>query len=269
MAESSLLDSLIMRDSDVKAEDAALSLLNTSASWQPDTLFNCQVCERKFTLTSRRHHCRTCGKLICDSCSELIKVPVGWITGNVHMNWRSRVKSATLGSTATVVTGTFAKISKWARTLTATDDEQDTPHRVEEDEDDEDEFCILEEDCAKGLSAADLQCMQMEEHLVCSDVNSIENMQYTNNKSNAPQTCNRLLLERLHNSVGTTGGATTDELDHHAQAQQVWVIPFLIYINRSVLPLFSYVFICFLHVFTFAPAGMPHKASRRAPLRSH
>lgn len=40
------------------------------ASWVPDSAVEvCMVCEKKFTLTKRRHHCRVCGKVVCDPCS--------------------------------------------------------------------------------------------------------------------------------------------------------------------------------------------------------
>jgi hypothetical protein len=31
-------------------------------------------CESKFTLTMRKHHCRHCGRLICQKCSEQIPI---------------------------------------------------------------------------------------------------------------------------------------------------------------------------------------------------
>jgi hypothetical protein len=38
--------------------------------WQTDkSSSGCQLCSRGFTLTRRRHHCRICGKLVCNSCS--------------------------------------------------------------------------------------------------------------------------------------------------------------------------------------------------------
>lgn len=39
--------------------------------WQPDAMVSrCAVCSRKFTLMRRRHHCRVCGLVVCDSCSR-------------------------------------------------------------------------------------------------------------------------------------------------------------------------------------------------------
>ena len=37
--------------------------------WMPnDASSSCTVCNRAFTLTRRRHHCRGCGRLVCDTC---------------------------------------------------------------------------------------------------------------------------------------------------------------------------------------------------------
>eukprot|EP01065_Artemidia_motanka_P042417 TRINITY_DN5696_c0_g1_i3.p1 TRINITY_DN5696_c0_g1~~TRINITY_DN5696_c0_g1_i3.p1 ORF type:complete len:390 (+),score=122.73 TRINITY_DN5696_c0_g1_i3:76-1170(+) len=43
-----------------------------NAVWEPDTVAeDCRVCERRFFgLMVRRHHCRVCGRLVCDDCSK-------------------------------------------------------------------------------------------------------------------------------------------------------------------------------------------------------
>eukprot|EP01034_Spumella_vulgaris_P022072 gene22072-28167_t len=39
--------------------------------WIPDaTSTQCQKCHDKFTLLNRRHHCRNCGGIVCDTCSN-------------------------------------------------------------------------------------------------------------------------------------------------------------------------------------------------------
>uniref|UniRef100_K3WEL7 FYVE-type domain-containing protein n=1 Tax=Globisporangium ultimum (strain ATCC 200006 / CBS 805.95 / DAOM BR144) TaxID=431595 RepID=K3WEL7_GLOUD len=41
-----------------------------AAEWVPDTASKrCQICLTLFQLTRRRHHCRLCGRLICNECS--------------------------------------------------------------------------------------------------------------------------------------------------------------------------------------------------------
>ena len=38
--------------------------------WIPDEEVNaCSVCHRDFSVTFRRHHCRSCGKVVCSDCS--------------------------------------------------------------------------------------------------------------------------------------------------------------------------------------------------------
>jgi len=38
--------------------------------WIPDhASSNCSICDRKFTIIFRRHHCRCCGSLVCQICA--------------------------------------------------------------------------------------------------------------------------------------------------------------------------------------------------------
>ena len=39
-----------------------------------DRVTKCMVCNASFSLFTRRHHCRFCGKCVCNSCS-LIRLP--------------------------------------------------------------------------------------------------------------------------------------------------------------------------------------------------
>ena len=200
MAES-LLKSLIMTNEVVEQQrlrDA--EQLTTSATWQSDSLFNCQVCKCMFTLTSRRHHCRACGKLICGSCSEVMKIPVG-LLGDVKTNWRSQVKNI-------FVNGSIAKIStltKWGMPRGHREG-----HSDDQSTDDED-WEELDEKVLEGFSATDLQNMQVEEHLVCSDIHS-------KRKDGIPQTCNRILKNRLNEGKS---GSVLPTPEQHWQAQQV------------------------------------------------
>ena len=41
-----------------------------NAPWVPDLVVNkCMICDRKFGLLARKHHCRQCGKCVCVSCA--------------------------------------------------------------------------------------------------------------------------------------------------------------------------------------------------------
>jgi Ran GTPase-activating protein (RanGAP) involved in mRNA processing and transport len=41
-------------------------------AWEKDAeVPSCRACQVKFTLVKRRHHCRSCGRIVCDSCSNL------------------------------------------------------------------------------------------------------------------------------------------------------------------------------------------------------
>jgi len=39
------------------------------SGWEPDCS-NCQICNATFSLVTRRHHCRMCGKCVCKPCSN-------------------------------------------------------------------------------------------------------------------------------------------------------------------------------------------------------
>ena len=46
-----------------------LMLGKVSPFWIPDTeALTCMICDAKFTMVKRRHHCRACGKVLCTAC---------------------------------------------------------------------------------------------------------------------------------------------------------------------------------------------------------
>lgn len=73
------------RDSSLQVSDtnptspASFILGEEYPIWIPDERVTmCQVCTAEFTLTFRRHHCRACGKVVCDECSAN-RVPLKYL----------------------------------------------------------------------------------------------------------------------------------------------------------------------------------------------
>ncbi|XP_016077257.1 PREDICTED: FYVE, RhoGEF and PH domain-containing protein 6 isoform X2 [Miniopterus natalensis] len=61
--------SLDEADSENKEEVSPLG--SKAPIWIPDTRVTmCMICTSEFTLTWRRHHCRACGKIVCQACSS-------------------------------------------------------------------------------------------------------------------------------------------------------------------------------------------------------
>ncbi|XP_037369753.1 FYVE, RhoGEF and PH domain-containing protein 6 [Talpa occidentalis] len=61
--------SLEEADSENKEEVSPLG--SKAPIWIPDTRATmCMICTSEFTLTWRRHHCRACGKIVCQACSS-------------------------------------------------------------------------------------------------------------------------------------------------------------------------------------------------------
>lgn len=49
-----------------------LSKISTPPTWvRDDERPNCMICAKKFSLATRRHHCRHCGRILCGECSHL------------------------------------------------------------------------------------------------------------------------------------------------------------------------------------------------------
>lgn len=47
-------------------------MLCAKEKWMKDeSSSKCQCCGKSFNLMRRRHHCRFCGKLYCNDCSDL------------------------------------------------------------------------------------------------------------------------------------------------------------------------------------------------------
>jgi hypothetical protein len=49
-------------------------LTPTSTKWHRDEDYNkCEICGKEFGMFTRKHHCRECGKVVCDDCSPYEK----------------------------------------------------------------------------------------------------------------------------------------------------------------------------------------------------
>ncbi|XP_054475735.1 FYVE, RhoGEF and PH domain-containing protein 6-like isoform X2 [Anoplopoma fimbria] len=56
---------------EVELRDDGVPLGSKAPIWIPDPRTTmCMICTCEFTLTWRRHHCRACGKVVCQSCSS-------------------------------------------------------------------------------------------------------------------------------------------------------------------------------------------------------
>lgn len=55
--------------------------------WTPDSdCTQCELCAVQFTVIQRRHHCRNCGAVVCDSCSKK-----RFLVAHINQNKESRV----------------------------------------------------------------------------------------------------------------------------------------------------------------------------------
>lgn len=42
-----------------------------ASDWTPDeSATKCNCCQTNFSITKRKHHCRSCGEVVCKNCSE-------------------------------------------------------------------------------------------------------------------------------------------------------------------------------------------------------
>ncbi|EOD13637.1 hypothetical protein EMIHUDRAFT_49505, partial [Emiliania huxleyi CCMP1516] len=50
--------------------EPALALTSEEPGWVPNNeRRGCNICQKKFGLLRRKHHCRLCGEVICGDCS--------------------------------------------------------------------------------------------------------------------------------------------------------------------------------------------------------
>ncbi|NXT69072.1 FGD6 protein, partial [Chaetops frenatus] len=60
-----------LEEADPEKKEEHSPLGSKAPIWIPDTRATmCMICTSEFTLTWRRHHCRACGKIVCQACSS-------------------------------------------------------------------------------------------------------------------------------------------------------------------------------------------------------
>ncbi|NXR25121.1 FGD6 protein, partial [Cinclus mexicanus] len=60
-----------LEEADAEKQEGDSPLGSKAPIWIPDTRATmCMICTSEFTLTWRRHHCRACGKIVCQACSS-------------------------------------------------------------------------------------------------------------------------------------------------------------------------------------------------------
>lgn len=56
------------------SEKDVFPLTSASEKWHKDDEHDsCEICTKKFDFFNRKHHCRKCGKVVCDACSPFEK----------------------------------------------------------------------------------------------------------------------------------------------------------------------------------------------------
>ena len=86
----------VSRQETVADGDQVFTLGEEYPVWIPDERVTmCQVCTTEFSLTFRRHHCRACGKVVCNECSAN-RVPLkylGYTKSRVCDDCRDKLRS--------------------------------------------------------------------------------------------------------------------------------------------------------------------------------
>ncbi|XP_060572577.1 RUN and FYVE domain-containing protein 2-like isoform X2 [Ruditapes philippinarum] len=61
-----------LSESKLRVEDMReLQMANKEASWASDKdVTSCKQCEKQFSVARRKHHCRNCGEIFCNECSD-------------------------------------------------------------------------------------------------------------------------------------------------------------------------------------------------------
>ena len=62
-------------------------------TWVEDKLVHsCMRCSRRFNLINRKHHCRCCGKIFCNACSDEQRIVTAISSWQVSLSLRLILK---------------------------------------------------------------------------------------------------------------------------------------------------------------------------------
>lgn len=54
-----------------KLQVDSMKEISVTGAWEKDsTAIDCKICKKEFSLSRRKHHCRNCGSIFCDACSD-------------------------------------------------------------------------------------------------------------------------------------------------------------------------------------------------------
>ena len=71
----------------ISREEQKFQIPTSPAQWVDEKkIKRCQICKLKFTFIIRKHHCRWCGRVLCDKCAP-VRAPTSYFGASVRLCW--------------------------------------------------------------------------------------------------------------------------------------------------------------------------------------